>query len=216
MPLAPCAELMDRIYRHQRHIYDLSRKYYLLGRDPMIAALDPGEGRALEIGCGTGRNLVAAARKYPAAQFFGVDISSEMLRSAQRAIVRAGLTSRIRIAQADATHLDTAALFGIPRFERIFISYSLSMIPDWQAVLDTAIALLASSGELRIVDFGSQERLPPFIGRALRGWLALFHVTPRVDLEAFLRQRASEHDIALAFERPWRGYAQCAALRRPR
>ena len=33
------AVLMDRIYRHQRHIYNLSRKYYLLGRDRMIAEL---------------------------------------------------------------------------------------------------------------------------------------------------------------------------------
>ena len=24
---------MDRMYRYQRHIYDLSRKFYLLGRD---------------------------------------------------------------------------------------------------------------------------------------------------------------------------------------
>ena len=25
------------MYRHQRHIYDLTRKYYLLGRDRLIA-----------------------------------------------------------------------------------------------------------------------------------------------------------------------------------
>ena len=36
---------MDRIYRHQRHIYDLSRKFYLLGRDRLIrvGARYPGE-----------------------------------------------------------------------------------------------------------------------------------------------------------------------------
>ena len=27
------AALMDRIYRRQRHVYDVTRKYYLLGRD---------------------------------------------------------------------------------------------------------------------------------------------------------------------------------------
>ena len=53
-------DLMDRIYRHQRHIYDLTRKYYLLGRDELITALaPPGNGSVLEIGCGTGRNLLA-------------------------------------------------------------------------------------------------------------------------------------------------------------
>ncbi len=34
------AEQMDNMYRYQRHIYDLTRKYYLLGRDTTIAALD--------------------------------------------------------------------------------------------------------------------------------------------------------------------------------
>ena len=31
---------MDDMYRLQRHIYDLSRAYYLLGRDQLIAELD--------------------------------------------------------------------------------------------------------------------------------------------------------------------------------
>ena len=30
------ADLMDRIYRRQRHVYDATRKYYLLGRDRLI------------------------------------------------------------------------------------------------------------------------------------------------------------------------------------
>ena len=36
------------MYRRQRHIYDLSRKYYLIGRDEAIARLrpEPGDGRA--------------------------------------------------------------------------------------------------------------------------------------------------------------------------
>ena len=57
------AELMDGVYRYQRHVYDLTRKYYLLGRDRLIdgLAVPPG-GTVLELGCGTGRNLVKAAR----------------------------------------------------------------------------------------------------------------------------------------------------------
>jgi S-adenosylmethionine-diacylgycerolhomoserine-N-methlytransferase len=211
----PAAELMNRTYRHQRHVYDFTRKYYLLGRDRMIASLDPPDGgRVLEIGCGTGRNLVAGAQRFPRATFFGVDVSTEMLASAIRAISRAGLASRVRVAAADATRLDAAALFGTPRFDRVFISYSLSMIADWQGAVDVALSFLAPSGELRIVDFGGQERLPLFARTALRGWLALFHVTPRDGLETFLRRRSIDYDAALTFERPWRGYAQCASLRR--
>ena len=35
---------MDRMYRHQRYIYDLTRRYYLFGRDQLIAELKPPPG----------------------------------------------------------------------------------------------------------------------------------------------------------------------------
>ena len=38
---------MDAMYRRQRHIYDLTRKFYLLGRDELIAELNPPEGGAV-------------------------------------------------------------------------------------------------------------------------------------------------------------------------
>ena len=37
--MSDAALLMDRMYRRQRHIYDATRKFYLLGRDGAIAAL---------------------------------------------------------------------------------------------------------------------------------------------------------------------------------
>ena len=210
-------ELMNRTYRHQRHIYDLTRKYFLLGRDYLIAGLDANPGaRVLEIGCGTGRNLIAAARRFPDARLFGVNISTEMLNSAVAAVARAGLAARISVAHADATQLDPSALFGTAQFDRIFISYSLSMIPQWRDVIDAATALLAPGGALHIVDFGRQEGLPETFRSLLRRWLALFHVTPRDDLEAVLTARAAADHAALTFERPYRGYAQYAVLRRDR
>lgn len=128
------AARMDGVYRGQRHIYDLTRKYYLLGRDRLIDELAPQPGaHVLEIGCGTGRNLIAAARFWPGAHFYGIDISEEMLKTARASIARAGLSQRIRVAQGDATDFDPKILFRIPSFDRIIQSYTLSMIPDWQA-----------------------------------------------------------------------------------
>ena len=87
--IAASAELMDRLYRRQRHLYDFTRKYYLLGRDRMIQRLSPPAGsRVLEIGCGTARNLVVAAHAYPDVHFFGIDISTEMLDTARGVIER--------------------------------------------------------------------------------------------------------------------------------
>jgi S-adenosylmethionine-diacylgycerolhomoserine-N-methlytransferase len=170
--------------------------------------------RVLEIGCGTGRNLIVAARKYPGARCYGIDVSTEMLNSATRAISRAGLKARVHVAHADATQFDPGLLFGVEQFDRIFISYSLSMIPQWQSVVSAAISHLAPQGELWIVDFGSQERLPVAFRRLLWRWLGAFQVAPRDDLEATLKMRAAACGATLAFARPYRGYAQYAVLRR--
>ena len=215
MTYANATDLMDRIYRRQRHVYDVTRKYFLLGRDRMIAEIGAGDGaRVLEIGCGTGRNLIMAARKYPGASCFGIDVSTEMLNSATRAISRAGLSARIHVAHADATRFEPGALFGVDRFDRIFISYSLSMIPQWQSVAAAALAHLAPNGELRIIDFGGQERLPVAFRRLLWRWLGAFHVQPRDELEATLRASAAASGARMTFVRPYRGYAQYAVLRR--
>jgi S-adenosylmethionine-diacylgycerolhomoserine-N-methlytransferase len=207
---------MNRMYRRQRHIYDGTRRYYLLGRDQLISGLRPDAGASvLEIGCGTGRNLVLASRLYPAARFFGLDVSTEMLTSAIAAISRNDLTSRVRVAHGDATAFDPQGLFGVSRFDHVMISYSLSMIPDWRGVLQAATSHLKPGGRLHIVDFGDQERLPAVARALLQRWLALFDVTPRGELERELSAMADTAGAKLKFERPFRGYAQCAVLTLP-
>ena len=205
---------MDRIYRRQRHVYDLSRKYYLLGRDRLIDGLAPPPGgRVLEIGCGTARNLIAVAHRHPATRLFGIDLSLEMLDTARRRVDREGLGNRVRLAHADATHFDPALLFGVPAFSRIFFSYTLSMIPEWEKALAQAAVWLQPGGELHLVDFGGQERLPRWFRGGLRRWLTMFHVTPRDALEAALARLPAKIEVR-SFERPHLGYAQYAVCRR--
>lgn len=208
--------LMDRMYRRQRYIYDASRKFYLLGRDELIADLAvPDGGSVLEIGCGTGRNLVKLARVYPTARCFGLDVSLEMLDTAFQSVDRASLGGRIRLAKADATNFDPHLLFGQGSFDRIVISYALSMIPPWRDVLMQATQHLAPGGALHIVDFGDQAGLPRWFRSLLHRWLGWFHVTPRSDL------RIAIHDVATASKMrgravsQFRGYAVHATIERP-
>lgn len=210
------ASLMDGIYRRQRHIYDLTRLYYLLGRDRLIAELRPPKGgTVLEMGCGTAWNLAAAAKAYPDARLYGIDISIEMLKSAERTIYRKGIAGRVRLAQADATAVDGTALFGIVGFDRVFFSYSLSMIPGWRDALASAIDNLAPGGELHIVDFSGQSRLPAWFRRLLTAWLARFHVTPRLELGAELEHLAAVRGGKAEVRPLFRDYAVLATWRKP-
>ncbi|HWT99733.1 MAG TPA: class I SAM-dependent methyltransferase [Terriglobales bacterium] len=206
------ATAMDRMYRYTRHIYDLTRKPYLLGRDRLIAELGlEAGGSVLEMGCGTGRNLIAVARAYPKAELYGFDISEEMLKTARAAISRAGLTDRIRLMQGDATAFDAAA-FGREAFDRVYFSYTLSMVPPWRAALARGLALTKSGGRFSVVDFGFCEGLGGLPRAILHGWLKLFHVTPRAELEDELKAlgRAKGHQVR--FERPFGGYAQLGTV----
>jgi S-adenosylmethionine-diacylgycerolhomoserine-N-methlytransferase len=207
------AELMDGVYRWQRHIYDLTRKYYLLGRDRMIAGLDvPAGGTVLELGCGTGRNIILAARRYRDARFFGLDISSGMLETATAAIAREGLSRRVALARGDATDFDPKALFSVASFDRVFVSYSLSMIPGWEKTVSAALAALSPAGSLHVVDFGQQEALPRWFRTLLRGWLGKFHVEPRETLRDVLESESRRTGATSRFRTLYRGYAWLAVV----
>lgn len=206
------AALMDGIYRSQRHIYDLTRKYYLFGRDGMIEQLDaPADATVIEIACGTGRNLAAIARRWQGSAIHGLDISAEMLKSA-----RTTLGTGARLALGDACTFDSAATFGRDTYDRVVLSYALSMIPDWEAALHHAARLVAPGGSLHVVDFGTLARMPAPLARGLRGWLARFHVTPREELHEALLRACAINALDCEYETGRWDYFQRATLRRPR
>ena len=158
---------------------------------------------------------MAVARRYPGVRIFGVDISGEMLKSAEAAVRRAGFTDRIALARGDAAGFDPAAVFDVSAFDRVFISYALSMIPPWRSVLGRGLALTGPGGCLSVVDFGLCERLPGWVEAGLLAWLRRFGVTPRAELaeeaaQQAVRQGARPTTLPLA-----RGYAIYLRIERP-
>ncbi len=185
------AALMDRVYRRQRHIYDFTRKYYLFGRDRLIDEMAPKPGaRIVEVGCGTARNLIRMAKRYPDARLFGLDASEAMLETAAQAIAKAGASGRIALAHGYAENLSSALFGETAPFDDIVFSYSLSMIPDWKESLRAARAALAPDGRIHIVDFGDLNGLVGPARAALLAWLGLFHVAPRAELLGVLEKSA--------------------------
>lgn len=203
---------MDAMYRWTRHIYDASRKYYLLGRDQLIKRLHiTPEDLLCEVGCGTARNLRKFAKFYPDVTLYGIDASDEMLKTARPTMERYGVAKRVKLAQGFAQSFSAAEQFRLEKpFNKLVFSYSLSIIPPWKESLDHAINILPSGGEIHIVDFGSCEGQTKWFRKFIFWWLKLFHVYYKPEIEAYLKQLESEGKGTLEIEYLYGGYAYLA------
>ena len=203
------------MYRLTRHVYDASRRYYLFGRDLMLKmmAIRPGD-RVLEMGCGTARNLIKLHRLHPQAYLYGLDASRSMLQTAEQSAARWGCADKITLRHCLAEQLEHARVFGLPeRFDVIFFSYSLSMMPTWPAALEAAIANLKPDGVIYIVDFWDQAGLPRIFAGTLKRWLVLFGVHYRWELTEYLRGLEEKKRCRLTIEGIGGRYAYLATVK---
>jgi len=189
------AQALSEFYAPQASQYDRFRERLLRGRAELIARLSlPEHARVVELGGGTGRN----------AEFFGerldrigsleiVDVCAPLLAQARE---RARRFPQLRVVEADATTYRPAQ-----PVDCVYFSYALTMIPNWSAALDNALAMLKPGGTLGVVDFHvSPARPDPGCERhsALTRWLwpAWFrHDGVRLDAEKLptLRRRLPDH-----------------------
>jgi S-adenosylmethionine-diacylgycerolhomoserine-N-methlytransferase len=205
---------MDRMYRYQRHVYDLSRKYYLFGRDRMLDGIPVEPGQALlEVGCGTGRNLVALARRHPELSLYGMDASRAMIGSARSAAGRAGVLGQVRLGFGVGETADARDLGRPSGFDHIMFSYALSMFDQPVTALDRAIAMLAPGGCLHVVDFCDQGGLPAWFRRGLVAWLDKFGVHHRPEVARHLRGLAADGRGAFTFQPVGGRYAEILTFR---
>jgi S-adenosylmethionine-diacylgycerolhomoserine-N-methlytransferase len=207
---------MDRTYRRQRHVYDATRALFLTGRDSLLRQMDvrPGD-RVLEVGCGTGRNLVRLARMHPAARLHGLDASGEMLKTARAKLRRAGLDGKVPLAHCLAEDFDRERDFRLEEpFDVVFFSYSLTIMPGRLRAVDAALASVRPGGSVHIVDFWDGRGLPSVLRGLLARWLALFGVEHRDELEEHLRDLARRGEGSLALEPLAGRYAFLARFRK--
>jgi len=212
------AAAMDRMYRLTRHVYDITRRYYLLGRDRLLErVVTASDSATLEVGCGTARNLIQLAKRPEPGSLYGLDASHEMLETAAGSIAKAGVDrggrERIVLRQGLAEQLDAQRMFGRDEpFDTIFFSYCLSMIPTWPGAIDAALANLRPGGRLLIVDFWDQKDLPVVFAAGLKRWLSLFHVHYRPEVHDAIVDLGTSGRGEVQFESVARRYAYIASI----
>lgn len=206
---------MDRMYRHQRYFYDLTRKYYLLGRDRLIREMKiEANDNVVELGCGTARNLVLLAKRHPDANFYGLDASSEMLKTATSKVESNSLTN-VWLKTALANEFSFDGTFGLDdKFDACFFSYAVSIIPPWRESIECAIANLKPGKSMYIVDFYDQQSLPAWFRKLLQSWLRQFHVKYPAELIPFLEGMQKSGAGTLSVKPLYRRYSLLAEFRK--
>lgn len=163
---------LNKYYGISRGIYDLTRRYFLLGREAAISHLrDQPWETLVEIGPGTGRNLKKLKAIRPGASFGGIEASDAMLEHARKKIPFA------RLVHGFAEDADIEAIFG-RRPDRILFAYCLSMVQEPLLALEHCRRSLAPNGEVLVVDFGNLAGWPAPLRRGLLKFIDVFHVRP--------------------------------------
>ena len=141
------AERLQAFYAPQAERYDAFRERLLHGREDLIERLAIGDGmRVVELGCGTGSSIDRIGHQVSrCASIQLVDCCQALLAVAKR---RTEGHANVEVIEADAEHWRPKKLVDC-----VFLSYALTMIPNWQAVLANAVAMLNPGGQLGVVDF---------------------------------------------------------------
>lgn len=176
------ADNLQAFYAPQADRYDAFRARLLHGREELIAllALRPGS-HVVELGCGTGSSLqLLGPLAGRLARFDMVDLCPALLDVARR---RSAGHPGVRLVEADATTWQPDAPPDV-----VFMSYSLTMMPQWRAVIANAHAMLGSGGRFGIVDFHLPDSGSKLANGFWRRWFAHDGVHPSSEHLPTLRQ----------------------------
>ena len=144
-------------------IYDSSLdKLYFESRIRAVELLDLKDGQTLiDIACGTGANIKHINALNLELDIYGTDLSEGMLKKGQTTINKNNWNN-ITLFQADARELTPSLIKEQTkqdlRFDRVICVLGLSVIPDWNQVLDKMLDLLNENGVIVIVDVFAEKR----------------------------------------------------------
>jgi len=151
------AARMESFYAGQADAYDDFRRRLLKGRQEMYSSIQaPAGGTWIDMGGGTGSNLDFLGDQLAAlSKIYVLDLSPSLLEIAKKRIAGRGWTN-VETVEADATTFQPAS----GPVDVVTFSYSLTMIPDWFAAIENALAILKPGGTIGVVDFYISRKYP--------------------------------------------------------
>jgi S-adenosylmethionine-diacylgycerolhomoserine-N-methlytransferase len=160
------AERLESFYGPQAAAYDRFRERLLHGRKELFSSIPFDRGaRWVDLGGGTAANLEFLGRRLADLQrVFVVDLSPSLLAVAEERVTARGWQN-VELVCCDAAQF---APTGDP-VDVVSCSYSLTMMPDWFAVIDHAFELLRPGGLIGVVDF-FVSRKHAATGLVQHGW----------------------------------------------
>eukprot|EP00873_Tetraselmis_striata_P004144 jgi/Tetstr1/424408/TSEL_014966.t1 len=148
-------EVLESFYASQAHLYDGYRHRMLHGRKPMVSNMPVKKGAVwVDMGGGTGSNVEYFRECMDVfSKVYVVDLTPSLVNVAKKRVEERGWGDRVTVLQGDATDPLLPGLPASGSVDIVTFSYSLSMIPDWQAALANALRLLKPGGHLCVCDF---------------------------------------------------------------
>lgn len=162
--------MIRRLFTEIAAVYDRMNHLLSLGLDRRwrrraVASVKGSPARILDLACGTGDFAFAAARRFPAAEIVGVDLTPAMLARA-----RAKNTSpRIVFREGDACAIPLEGPFGL-----CLCAFGFRNFPDAGQALREVRRVLTADGELLVLEFFRPENA--ILGWITAGWLRLLSV----------------------------------------
>ncbi len=175
-------ERLQAFYGPQADHYDAFRARLLHGRSDLVRIMGPRDGADIvELGGGTGYNLTYFGDRL--ARMGSIEIVDLCPPLLARARERWRGQNNVRVIDADAT------VYRPPHLvDCVYFSYSLTMIPNWRAAIDNALAMLKPGGILGVVDFHVAATHSSFARFFWPRWFA--HDGVRLSPEPLARLRA--------------------------
>ncbi len=116
----------------------------------------------IDLCCGTGLNFPHLYNKVgPEGKVIGVDLSADMLKEAEKQIIKEGWEN-FTLIQSDA------AKYQFPKnINGIVTSYAITLIPEFDSIINSGSKALTKGGKFVVLDFKKPDKWPEWFSKIM-------------------------------------------------